>query len=344
MKRILLPERTPGLRYYRANLHCHSTLSDGEKTPEQLKEFYQENGYSVLAITDHEVYVPHNDLTDQDFLMLNGTELSIIGDGPNYIYRKDHHICLLAKERDNKTDIRCHSAGYVMSGVPGRGGNVCCTRYFSGGCVNELIRCSKEAGFYVTYNHPGWSRERYEDYIHYEGMDAFEVFNYGGYVFGSDRVEERAYDDLLSGGKQLYCIAADDNHNHIEDYGPYCDSFGGYVMIAAEKLDYDAVIRSLQNGLFYAGCGSCHEKAPDILSLEYEDGRIRIATTPVKKIVLTTHFREYTAANAAYGTCIENAEFDIRTDEKWFRLTAIDEYGHKALTNAYYPRDWKDEK
>ena len=36
--KILLPEGAPG---YKANLHCHTTLSDGEFTPEQVKAAYQ---------------------------------------------------------------------------------------------------------------------------------------------------------------------------------------------------------------------------------------------------------------------------------------------------------------
>ena len=51
MKKNLL---TPSMGYYRANLHCHSTVSDGKKTPEELKEFYRSHGYSAVAFTDHE--------------------------------------------------------------------------------------------------------------------------------------------------------------------------------------------------------------------------------------------------------------------------------------------------
>ena len=45
---------SPGARQYKANLHCHSNLSDGRLTPEELVRAYREQGYSILAITDHE--------------------------------------------------------------------------------------------------------------------------------------------------------------------------------------------------------------------------------------------------------------------------------------------------
>ena len=38
---------------YKGNLHIHTTLSDGEKTPEEIKDVYKNNGYSFVAITDH---------------------------------------------------------------------------------------------------------------------------------------------------------------------------------------------------------------------------------------------------------------------------------------------------
>ena len=46
MRIELLPK---DLTYYKANLHSHSTLSDGCVTPEEMKAAYKEKGYSILA-------------------------------------------------------------------------------------------------------------------------------------------------------------------------------------------------------------------------------------------------------------------------------------------------------
>jgi predicted metal-dependent phosphoesterase TrpH len=43
----------PG-NWYRANLHAHTTKSDGNLSPEKCVEFYRNAGYQVLAITDHD--------------------------------------------------------------------------------------------------------------------------------------------------------------------------------------------------------------------------------------------------------------------------------------------------
>ena len=47
MRKYLLPETGS---FYKANLHCHTVLSDGNKTPEEVKEAYQKLGYSIVCI------------------------------------------------------------------------------------------------------------------------------------------------------------------------------------------------------------------------------------------------------------------------------------------------------
>jgi histidinol phosphatase-like PHP family hydrolase len=56
MKQYLLPKDG---NFYKANLHCHTVYSDGNKTPEEIKTAYQQRGYSVVAYTDHELLIPH---------------------------------------------------------------------------------------------------------------------------------------------------------------------------------------------------------------------------------------------------------------------------------------------
>ena len=46
MKKYLIPEEG---KFYKANLHCHTTISDGKMTPEEVKEYYKDHGYSVVV-------------------------------------------------------------------------------------------------------------------------------------------------------------------------------------------------------------------------------------------------------------------------------------------------------
>ena len=52
MKKILLD---PAKNYFKANLHCHTNISDGKLSPAEIKAHYMKNGYSIVAFTDHDV-------------------------------------------------------------------------------------------------------------------------------------------------------------------------------------------------------------------------------------------------------------------------------------------------
>ena len=72
MRKYLLSESGS---FYKANLHCHTTFSDGKLTPAEVKEVYKKLGYSIVAYTDHDILVPHDELNDEGFLALHGFEM-----------------------------------------------------------------------------------------------------------------------------------------------------------------------------------------------------------------------------------------------------------------------------
>ena len=56
-----------GVSRLKVNLHMHTTLSDGSKTPEEAAEIYKKAGYDVVAITDHWI---HRDSLDIGVLLI----------------------------------------------------------------------------------------------------------------------------------------------------------------------------------------------------------------------------------------------------------------------------------
>ena len=42
-------------RYFKANLHTHTTVSDGKLSPEEIKQQYKDRGYQILCLTDHNI-------------------------------------------------------------------------------------------------------------------------------------------------------------------------------------------------------------------------------------------------------------------------------------------------
>ena len=337
MKKTLL---TPSMGYYRANLHCHSTVSDGKKTPEELKEFYRSHGYSAVAFTDHQAFITHNDLTDDKFVALNGYELDAndpSGSG------KTCHICFVALDPENDLDVCYHRTKYFWGNSAGYRDKVHFDenapdfeRVYSHEGINEMIKRGRDGGFFVTYNHPTWSLESYPEYSGYKGMNAMEITNYGCQVEGYDDDNGHAYDDILRGGERIFCVSTDDNHNHIPDNDPRSDSFGGYVMINAPRLGYRELTSALENGQFYASTGTSKHVGPEIRSLDFEDGKVYITTSAVRSIALITCSRACRLAEASFGETINAASFSVSENEKWFRLVVTDDEGYKAYTNAYF--------
>ena len=48
MKKYVLPAEG---NWYRANMHCHTTVSDRHYSPEEIKEAYKKMGYSSAGGT-----------------------------------------------------------------------------------------------------------------------------------------------------------------------------------------------------------------------------------------------------------------------------------------------------
>lgn len=314
MKKYLLPENG---KFYKANLHSHSTFSDGKWTPEEIKERYMEKGYSVVAYTDHNKFILHNELTDDNFVALNGLEYGVnnleFGFVTDKKFRKNCDICMIALKPEGVTPYHIDNPDFVFRYTPES--------------VNELIEGGRKCGFFVTHNHPTWSGEEYTDYIKYNNMHAMEICNYGCVCSGFDEHNSKIYNDMLKSGKKLYCIATDDNHN----YSAKPDSFGGFTMIKAEKLDYSTIAKALLDGNFYASEG------PLIESLCYEDGKVYIKTSPAQEIFIVKPGKNVSKIREEQPVC--EGVFTVEDDDIYFYITVVGENGTKAYTNAYFLED-----
>lgn len=335
MRKYLLPETG---EFYKANLHCHSNLSDGKLSPEELKKIYMEHGYSVIAFTDHDIMVPHPELADEHFLPLNSFEMEINEEQDlPFDLLKCCHLCFIALEPDNLTQPCWHRSKYRFGNAPKYEHLVKTDeqepdyeRHYTAESINDMIRICREKGFFVTYNHPVWSMENYEQYMGYTGMNAMEICNYGCVAAGYGDYNPAVYDDMLQGGKRIFCISTDDNHNHADPNSRKFDSFGGFTMIKAEKLDYRTITRALENGHFYASQG------PKIHSLWYEDGKIHLTCDPADHVFLNTGMRHAASVWAENGVPVTEAVFDVRPEDGYVRLTVTDFAGRNANTNAYF--------
>ena len=327
MRKYILP---PTGGAYKANLHCHSTISDGRCSVEELKKQYMQKGYSIIAYTDHDVLVDHRDLCDENFLALNGYEMEVNGPAG-----KTCHMCLIAKDQDNLTQVCYNKDKYIWGNAlafkPGlKFYQDDYERKYTHEGICDMMKKGRDAGFFVTYNHPAWSLEDYTDYSGYEGMNAMEIWNTGCVYAGYDDYNPQVYDVLLRQGKRIFCTAADDNHNGRGFDSPHCDSFGGWVVIRCEKLEYKCVTDALEAGSFYASMG------PEIYDLYVEDGYVYVTTSPAHAINYMTGVRHTACERAHYGETVTKAKFAIKEGDRYFRIDVIDDYGRHANTNAVW--------
>lgn len=152
MRTYLIPNHGS---FYKANLHCHSTVSDGKWTPEQIKENYKARGYSIVAYTDHNVFVTHNEL-DEDFLPLNGYELDFVQQ--NRIEGKSPKVChvfFISLDENKKMQSIIFESRFIERNFD----KLCIDnekplrqRQYNTEFISAIMAEGVADGFFVTYN------------------------------------------------------------------------------------------------------------------------------------------------------------------------------------------------
>lgn len=327
MKKILFKAEN----MYKANLHCHTTISDGALTVEEIKEAYKNRDYSIVAFTDHRVLKVHSNLNDDSFLAINALEVDINEKyeegkaGKSWSNFKTYHLNLYA----TKTDMTETPPLPTMD-------------YFNLDAINKYIQDRRNEGFLVCYNHPYWSMQDFSDYGGLKGLFAMEIYNHGCEMAGYDGYHPRAYDEMLRvlaqskdiGRPSLYCVSADDNHNKNSLDSPNSDSFGGFVMINSPKLEYECVMQALKQGDFYSSQGpQIYEIA--ILRDNKGKDRLNVKCSDAKLIIVYTEGRKRYIKHAEGENLMQEAEFTL-TGDKYIRVTVRDRDGKDANSNAFW--------
>lgn len=309
-------------KWYKGNLHCHTTNSDGALQPKQMAEAFRKKGYHFLAMTEHERYTDlRKELDRDDFILLPGLEASAtVHDTWEIPYEmKTHHFLgLLGTEqmqRNAKAGLYQHMEHigkrmYFRKWDPVKAGQ-------------ELVDELRDHGLFVTYNHPVWSRVTGADFLPLNGIWAMEIFNYAsehGDATGYDVIH---YDQALRLEKGWKAYAADDNHS-------LADAFGGFVMVQALSLCHEDIVQALLDGNFYSSSG------PEIYAYGIRDGKVYVECSPVVKI-------DFVAGNvvSAGGSVhppqgeesICQASFELKGNESFVRIQCMDKYGRLAWTN-----------
>ena len=329
--------------FYKANLHCHSTCSDGKWTPEEVKENYMKQGYQIVAFTDHEVCLDHSDLSDENFLALTGYEIAIT-EPINFEYAKVYHLNMIAKEPHNVTQVYYdprqvwgNARQYINEIVPDP--STPNERHYSKETVQAIVDAGNKNGFLVSYNHPEWSMQTAEDYLYLKGLWGVEVINGCSMVCGYDGDSHSyAFEQIIRNGEKVFPLATDDCHDEYS-------AFIGFLMINSNQLTYSSIIESLEKGDFYASEG------PEIFSVCIENGIATLKFSPCRQVSLSTE-RRCSAAHIQADGMLTEFSFDLnswfnRTDSEmiksaYIRFQVTDKQGRSAYTRAYFYEEFSE--
>lgn len=334
MKNYLIPDEG---KFYKANLHMHTTMSDGHETPEEVKAAYKAAGYSVVAFTDHEIMLDHFDLADEDFLPITSFEKSVndVSPMPGYQHCKTAHLNFFSKDPHKLAcSVMNPSAawGNAKNHISEELKRCSYKAEYTTECLNDIIARANREGFLVTLNHPVWSLQNHDDYIGLKGLWGIEIYN-TGCVFEGYPDTVQPLDDLLRAGENVFPLATDDAHS-VKDH------FGGCVMIKAKSLAYPEIMDALERGDFYASTGA------EIRSLYIDGNKLAVDCSPARSVTVCTERRSNMRKTALYEEHITHAEFDLggyfercdddlATVKAYIRVVVTGADGGSAYSRAY---------
>lgn len=295
-------------RWYKGNLHTHTTESDGDADPEFVVNWFMEHGYDFLVLSDHN----HRTILEHEVeggpLMVPGEEVSA---------------------RIEVGTIPIHINGIGISHVvePTHGDDIVRT-------IQANVDAIHDAGGIAQLNHPNFKWAF--DHTHIQqirGAELMEVYNGhpGVNLYGAPGKpsNEEIWDSVLSAGKVIFGTATDDSHRYY-DYHPGQSNPGrGWVVVHAEELTVNAIVDGLATGEFYSSTGVALtnlEQSMESVSLEIEQERDFIYAT-------TFSGKDGEVLSEETGL---NASYSINGSEGYVRTTIRSSSGGKAWTQPVF--------
>ena len=290
---------TESNRFFKGNMHTHSTHSDGTHHVEHVCRAYREAGYDFLVMTDHFMERYGYQVTDSrpyresGFTTLIGAELH----APATELGETWHIKAIGLPLDFE------ALGEGESGP-------------------DIARRAHQAGAFIGIVHPSWYGLTTSDALSLPFAHAVEIYNHGSQV-EVDRGNDWPYlDTLLNRDWRLTGYATDDAHQLTHDW------LGGWVMVNADENSPEALLQSLKAGHYYSSQG------PEIHGIDYDDEQITVRCSPAVNVSLQGR-----GSRSAHQLGSDLTEVTLpmrRFAGDWFRVTVMDEDRRYAWSNPVW--------
>lgn len=220
--------------WVRGNTHAHSTISDGDVSPEEVAKWYKNHGYQFVFLTDHYSIAPEKifaSLSSEKFVVIPGYELNARNDLGRFAV---HGNALGTTKIIKPVEVKSITATLL-----------------------NMRRTVVQAGGIFQINHPSFSVLDTQAITRIPGPTLIEIYNHGvamsQYGILGNAAFEQTWDEGLTAGRQLYGVAADDAHDyHGKGKQP---PGGGWIYVKVKKLTEKDILTSLKTGRFYASTG-----------------------------------------------------------------------------------------
>jgi hypothetical protein len=304
--------RTDGMRWFKGNTHTHTTMSDGDSSPEEVARWYKAHGYQFLVLSDHNTFTDPRalgGLIDSSFLLIPGEELT------SGFQKKSVHV----------NGLNIHGV------IPPQKDSTLL------GTIQRNVDAVRSVGGVPHINHPnfGWSIDQ-ETLLQIRNTSLLEIFNGHPLVHnagGSGHPgAEEVWDHLLTSGMRIYGIAVDDAHDFKQEFAPNRSNPGkGWIVVRASKRDPGEIIHNLEAGYFYASTG-----------VELEDIRINSKQMEIR-IRQKSNFGYRTEFIGAGGRVLHQTEdnpavFELKDSETYVRARVRDSGGFVAWVQPVFVR------
>lgn len=329
----LFHRQGPG-RFYRGNLHTHSTNSDGGMTPAAVCAAYRQQGYDFLTVTDHF-------LVDYGYPITDTTPA-----------RTDTFTTLLGAELHAPALANGQLWHMVAVGLPLDFGDL-----RDGETGPQLAQRAADAGGFVALAHPAWYGATVEDLQSIPAAHAIEAYNE---ICGrlNDAPESWYHvDQLLAAGRRVTAIGADDAHfldrlprsedgeltDDLEPSGkvdPIATEsgeevpagFACWVWVRAAALEPDLLVAALKAGDFYTSQGPViHD-----ISLSEDRRTIRVVSSPAVSVYARGRADGQTMASK-HGAHVTHSTFPIGAHlGSYVRIIVVDAAGKRAWSNPIW--------
>lgn len=280
-------------------LHIHTTLSDGNASPEEAARIYLDEGYDAIAITDHWIYGEEGDI--EGLKIISGCEYDVgINDASNGVF----HIVGIGMT--SKPDIPEDWRRMVKT---------------SEAKATEIIKRIKLYNGLAILAHPAWSLNTADMLLRIGDYDALEIYNSVSEFGMSDRAySDNVADQIACADRITNLIASDDTHYYT---GDQCR---GWIMVETTDMDTQSLVRAIRAGRFYATQG------PEVHLIKTAPDKVKVICSPCEKVVFQTN-TVWVPGRILRGEGIIEAEYCKFGPDKYVRVEVTDADGKKAWSN-----------